>query len=62
MPPAAIDAVTTSPASTTPTQYGVPLTRCSTTPAPLNCGTRYSHMITSTMTAQSLRIVCEPSR
>ena len=54
--------LTAAPASTTPTQYGVPLTRPSTWPAAANWGTRYRQPITSTTSAESLRSGAEPSR
>ena len=41
MPPSASVTLTTTPATTTPTQYGTPLTSVSTWPAAVNCGTRY---------------------
>ena len=41
IPPSARVTLTATPATTTPTQYGVPLTSVSTCPAAVNCGTRY---------------------
>src|SRR5215204_2991848 len=62
MPPSASVVLTTTPASTTPTQYGASLTTPSTSPAVRNCGTRYRKPITSTTTAESLRSPAEASR
>src|SRR5690606_19842786 len=53
IPPSASVMLTASPERMTPTQYGVPLTTLSTSPAVRNCGTRYSTLITSTTTARS---------
>lgn len=39
IPPSASVTLTAAPASTTPTQYGVPPTAVSTSPAVRNCGT-----------------------
>src|SRR5882757_1940162 len=54
--------LTAAPATTTPTQYGVPVTTVSTSPAALNCGTRYRVAMTSTTTAESLRNPADPNR
>jgi hypothetical protein len=62
MPPSASVIDTAAPATTTPTQYGVPLTRLSSRPAALNCGTRYIAAITITATAHSRRSPGDPSR
>ena len=40
MPPMAILPLTTTPSTTTPTQYGLPSTTCSVSPAPSICGSR----------------------
>src|SRR5690606_39365143 len=62
IPPSASVMLTASPERMTPTQYGVPLTTLSTSPAVRNCGTRYSTLITSTTTAARRRRVTEPRR
>ncbi len=62
IPPSATFAVITTATSTAPSQYGAPVTICSVSPAPCNCGTRYSQPITTTNAVASRRSRTEPSR
>ncbi len=62
IPPAATLAVTTTPTTTAPSQYGAPATVARVSPAPCSCGTRYSQPMSTTNTVASRRSRREPSR
>src|SRR5688500_4344307 len=55
IPPEITFVVTTTATTSAPTQSGAPVTVCRVSPAPCNCGSRYSHPIPSANTLATAR-------
>jgi len=62
IPPPNAFTVTSTITNTMPTHGGTGMIVDSVSPAPCNCGTRYSTLITTTNTVHSRRNAVEPSR
>ena len=62
IPPATTLSTTTPATISAPTHCGAPVTVRRASPAPWNCGSRYSQPIATTSTAESRRTTSESSR